>query len=132
MGLLNLTIYDICIDWQYVSNNSLENKTERKTGIYDHIRDQTIDPEMMLIYYKILLEADVRPIIETIKIPTLIIQGEKELHIVPLIDLKYLQNKISGSKLEIIKNAELITYTEVEKVNQLFEKFFTPSNIESN
>ena len=120
------------IVWEAGPYSGVLRKTERKTGMYDHIRDQTIDPEMMLIYYKILLEADVRPIIETIKIPTLIIQGEKELHIVPLIDLKYLQNKISGSKLEIIKNAELITYTEVEKVNQLFEKFFTPSNIEGN
>ena len=84
----------------------------------------------MLIYYKILLEADVRPLLEKIKILTLILQGEKELDIIPLADLKYLNNKISGSKLYIFKDAELITYTEVEKFNKLLEEFFILGTIE--
>ena len=120
------------IVWEAGPYSGIIRKTKRKTGIYDQIRDQTIDPKMMLIYYKILLEADVRPLVEKIKIPTLIVQGEKELHIVPLVDLKYLHHNISESKLKIIEDAELITYTEVEKINRLFEIFFIPHIIGSN
>jgi len=112
------------IVWAVGPYSGIVRKTKRKTAIYDQIRDQTIPPEIMLIYYKILLEADVRPLLEKIKIPTLILQGEKELDIIPLADLKYLNNKISGSKLYIFKDAELITYTEVEKFNKLLEEFF--------
>lgn len=113
--------------WKAAPYSGIKRKTERKTSIYDQIRDKTIDPKMMLIYYKILLEADVRQIVDKIRIPTLIIEGEKELHIIPLSHLKFLNKKISGSKLKIVENAELITYTETEKVNKIFEEFFASS-----
>jgi len=120
------------IVWEVGPYSGIVRKTKRKTAIYDQISDQTIPPEIMLIYYKILLEADVRPLLEKIKIPTLILQGEKELHIIPLADLKYLNNKISASKLYIFKDAELITYTEVEKFNKILEEFFILGTIEIN
>jgi len=110
--------------WKAAPYSGIMRKIERKTSIYDQIRDKIIDPKMMLIYYKILLDADVRQIVEKIRIPTLIIEGEKELHIIPLSHLKFLNKKISGSKLKIVKNAELITYTEAEEVNKIFEEFF--------
>lgn len=112
------------IVWEVAPYSGIVREKVRKPSIYDQIRDETIDPKMMLFYYKILFETDVRQIVEKIKIPTLILEGEKELHIIPLSDLQFLNNKISGSKLKIIENAELITYTEVEKVNKIFEEFF--------
>lgn len=119
------------IVWNAAPFSGILRKTERKYSIYDQIRDKTIDPKMMLIFYKIFLETDVRQIVEKIRIPTLILEGEKEFHIIPLSDLQFLNSKISGSKLKIIENAELISYTEVEKVNKIIEEFFEENTIKN-
>jgi len=104
-------------------------KTKRKKPSLAQIRDQTIPPEILLISFKILMEADIRPLLEKIKIPTLILHGEKDFKRIPLADLKYLNKNISGSKLTIFKDAGIITLTEVEKFNKILEKFLTTDKL---
>lgn len=90
---------------------------------FTQIRDQAIPLEIVLIIFKILSETDVRPLLGKIKIPTLILQGEKDL--LPLADVEYLNKNIRDSKLRIIKDGCVVTLTEAEKTNELLEEFFT-------
>ncbi len=102
----------------------------------DRIRDleffkfQKISPEVYLIYQKLLWEADVRPLLDKILIPTLILHGE--VSNVPLDTARYLNKKISGSKLYVFKGANMVTFKEAKKFNKLLEEFFTYGTISEN
>jgi len=102
----------------------------------DRIRDleffkfQKISPELYLIYQKLLWEADVRPLLDKILIPTLILHGE--ISNVPLESARYLNKKIPGSKLYVFKGANMVTFKEAKKFNRLLEEFFTSGTISEN
>jgi sugar-specific transcriptional regulator TrmB/pimeloyl-ACP methyl ester carboxylesterase len=102
----------------------------------DRIRDleffkvQKIPPEVYLIYQKLLWEADVRPLLDKILIPTLILHGE--ISNVPLESARYLNKKILGSKLYVFKGANMVTFKEAKKFNRLLEEFFTSGTISEN
>jgi sugar-specific transcriptional regulator TrmB/pimeloyl-ACP methyl ester carboxylesterase len=102
----------------------------------DRIRDleffkvQKIPPEVYLIYQKLLWEADVRPLLDKILIPTLILHGE--ISNVPLESAHYLNEKILGSKLYVFKGANMVTFKEAKKFNRLLEEFFTFGTISEN
>jgi len=102
----------------------------------DRIRDleffkvQKISPEVCLIYQKLLWEADVRPLLDKILIPTLILHGE--ISNVPLESAHYLNKKIPGSKLYVFKGANMVTFKEAKKFNRLLEEFFTSGTISEN
>ena len=98
------------------------NEFIQRTKAFAKISNQTIPPEIQLIYYRILSEADVRPLLGKIRIPTLILHGEKDF--LPLADVKYLNKSIRGSKLSIFKDGTFITLTEAKKTNKLLEEFF--------
>jgi sugar-specific transcriptional regulator TrmB/pimeloyl-ACP methyl ester carboxylesterase len=102
----------------------------------DRIRDleffkvQKIPPEVYLIYQKLSWEADVRPLLDKIRIPTLILHGE--ISNVPLESARYLNEKIPGSKLHVFKGANMVTFKEAKKFNRLLEEFFTFGTISEN
>lgn len=119
--------------WKKVQGEIIKNypfqdfikKEYNKKGAFtlSQIRDQEIPSEILLIYYKILGESDIRPLLGKIRIPTLILHGEKD--IMSLTDIEYLNKNINGSKLSIIKDGFFITLLEAEKTNQLLEEFFS-------
>ena len=80
-----------------------------------------VPPEIRLITLKLLIEADIRPLLGKISVPTLILHGEKD--ILPVEDVEYLKESISGSKLHIFRGASLVTFSEPEKFNKTLEEF---------
>ena len=83
--------------------------------------DSKVPPEIRLITLKLLIEADIRPLLGKISVPTLILHGEKD--ILPVEDVEYLKESISGSKLHIFRGASLVTFSEPEKFNKTLEEF---------
>jgi pimeloyl-ACP methyl ester carboxylesterase len=77
--------------------------------------------EIVLIGWKLLLEADVRPYLGKIQIPTLILHGEND--IMPLEDVEYLKKRIRSSKLYIFKNADVVSLTKPKEFNRVLERF---------
>jgi sugar-specific transcriptional regulator TrmB/pimeloyl-ACP methyl ester carboxylesterase len=83
---------------------------------------EKLPPEIQLICDRLLWETDVRPLLSKIKIPTLILHGEKD--IIPLKAVENMSKRISGSKLHIFKGAQVVSLLESEKFNQVLEEFF--------
>jgi sugar-specific transcriptional regulator TrmB/pimeloyl-ACP methyl ester carboxylesterase len=81
-----------------------------------------LPPETILISYKLLIEADVRPFLGKIRIPTLILHGEKD--IMPMEDVEYLKKRIPGSKLYIFKDADVVSVLKPDEFNRVLEDFF--------
>lgn len=70
-----------------------------------------------------LIKTDFTPIISKVKIPTLIIWGDKD-RITPLSDGKLIHKLIKGSKLEIIKDAHHAPqFTNPEKVAKIIHEY---------
>lgn len=84
---------------------------------------EKMPPEIQLICYKLSWETDVRPLLDKIKIPTLILHGEKD--IIPLKAVKNMSKRISGSKLYVFKGAQVVSLLESNKFNQVLEEFFS-------
>jgi sugar-specific transcriptional regulator TrmB/pimeloyl-ACP methyl ester carboxylesterase len=80
-----------------------------------------LPPEIRLITLKILVEADVRPFLGQIKVPTLILHGEKDP--LPMEDVEYMKKRIPGSKLHIFKDARFVSISELDKFNKILKDF---------
>jgi sugar-specific transcriptional regulator TrmB/pimeloyl-ACP methyl ester carboxylesterase len=86
-----------------------------------------LPPENILISYKLLIEADVRPFLGKIKIPTLILHGEKD--IMPMEDVEYLKKRIPGSKLYIFKDADVVSVLKPDEFNKVLEDFLITGQV---
>jgi len=86
-----------------------------------------IPPEIQLIYSKILWETDIRPFLDKIKTPTLILHGEKD--VIPLKAVENMSEKIPESKLYVFKGARFVSLFESQKCNKVLEEFFTSGTI---
>jgi pimeloyl-ACP methyl ester carboxylesterase/DNA-binding PadR family transcriptional regulator len=82
-----------------------------------------VPSEIRLITLKLLIEADIRPLLGRINVPTLILHGEKD--ILPMEDVEYLKKSIPGSKLHLFKGASLVSFSEPDKFNKALEEFLT-------
>ena len=90
---------------------------------------EQVPPEINLINFKIFLEADNRPLLSKIKIPTLILHGEGNFEIIPLRDFEYMNKRIKGSKRYAFKNAKWVSLTEIDKFNRVLEGFLTTGQV---
>jgi sugar-specific transcriptional regulator TrmB/pimeloyl-ACP methyl ester carboxylesterase len=86
-----------------------------------------VPPEIVLIGYKLLLEADVRPFLGKVRIPTLILHGEKD--ILPMEDVEYMKKRISNSKLCIFKDADVVSVLKPDEFNRVLEEFLTTGQV---
>ena len=84
-----------------------------------------VPPEIRLITLKLLIEADIRPLLGKINVPTLILHGEND--ILPMEDVEYLKESIPGAELQLFKGASLISLYESDKFNKTLEEFITAS-----
>jgi sugar-specific transcriptional regulator TrmB/pimeloyl-ACP methyl ester carboxylesterase len=89
-----------------------------------------VPPEIMLISWKLLIEADVRPFLGKIRIPTLILHGEKD--IMTMENVEYLKIRIPGSKLHVFKDAELVSVTKPDEFNKTLEEFLNTGQVPKN
>jgi KaiC/GvpD/RAD55 family RecA-like ATPase len=81
-------------------------------------------PEEKKIFSKILrnwVKEDIRPILEKIRIPTLILHGERDP--IPVNHIKAMKKKIPNSKLYVFKGARFINVLEPEKFNKILDEF---------
>jgi sugar-specific transcriptional regulator TrmB/pimeloyl-ACP methyl ester carboxylesterase len=90
---------------------------------------EQVPPEMNLINFKIFLEADNRPLLSKIKIPTLILHGEGNFEIIPLRDFEFMNKRIKGSKRYVFKNSKWVSLTEIDKFNRVLEEFLTEGQV---
>ena len=90
---------------------------------------EQVPPEMNLINFKIFLEADNRPLLSKIKIPTLILHGEGNFEIIPLRDFEFMNKRIKGSKRYAFKNSKWVSLTEIDKFNRVLEEFLTEGQV---
>ena len=86
-----------------------------------------VPPEIALISWKVLVEADVRSFLEKIRLPTLILHGDKDL--MPMEDVEYLKKGIAGSKLHIFKDAALVSVTKPDEFNKIIEEFLITGQV---
>lgn len=104
-------------------------KTFTKKGITDALdafhQMPKYSPEMAVINYKIEMDADVRPLLSKIKVPTLIIEGQDTFR--PKENLECFR-RIPNSKVHLLKDATLIT-KDKDKLNALLESFFADDKI---
>jgi sugar-specific transcriptional regulator TrmB/pimeloyl-ACP methyl ester carboxylesterase len=84
-------------------------------------------PEVVLIGYKLLLEADVRPFLGNIRIPTLILHGEKD--ILPMENVEYMKKRIPSSKLYIFKDADVVSVLKPDEFNRVLEEFLITGQV---
>jgi len=75
---------------------------------------------------KILFEADVRPLLEKINVPTLILHGENDM--LPIEAAEYLKERIPESQLHIFEDAALVSMSKPDDLNKVLEKFLTTPN----
>ena len=90
--------------------------------------ESNIPPEIQLIYYKLSWEADNRPYINTLKIPTLFFHGEKD--VIPLKALKKLTQNNSQIKIHVFKGGQFVSLFEADEFNTELDKFFTGGNVQ--
>jgi sugar-specific transcriptional regulator TrmB/pimeloyl-ACP methyl ester carboxylesterase len=95
-----------------------------RLGIKSAIR---CPPEIILIGYKLLIEADVRPFLGKVRIPTLILHGEKD--ILPMEDVEYMKKRIPSSKLYIFKDADVVSVLKPDEFNRVLEGFLTTGHV---
>jgi pimeloyl-ACP methyl ester carboxylesterase len=84
-------------------------------------------PEIILIGYKLLLEVDVRSFLGKVRIPTLILHGEKD--IMPMENVEYLKKRIPSSKLYIFKDADVVSVLKPDEFNRVLEEFLTTGQV---
>lgn len=89
-----------------------------------------IPPTVTLITFKLLVEADVRPFLEKIRIPTLILHGEKD--VLPLEDVEYMKKRISSSKSYVFKDATFVSVTKPKEFNRVLEQFLNKGDVLKN
>jgi non-heme chloroperoxidase len=75
----------------------------------------------LLINTRIIMDTEVRPLLSKIKIPTLILVGEKSPG--PEENIEFMK-MIPNSRVHIFKDAYFITYKEADKFNNVLEDFF--------
>jgi pimeloyl-ACP methyl ester carboxylesterase len=86
-----------------------------------------VPAEIRLITNKILFEADVRPLLGKIDVPTLILHGENDM--LPMEDVKYLRERISGSQLYIFEDAAFVSILKPDEFNKVLEEFLTTGKV---
>jgi pimeloyl-ACP methyl ester carboxylesterase len=72
------------------------------------------------------MDTEVRPLLNKIKIPTLILVGEKSSS--PKENIEFMKI-IPNSRVHIFKDAYFITYKEADKFNNVLEDFLTSETI---
>jgi pimeloyl-ACP methyl ester carboxylesterase len=97
------------------------NTFAKKGRIEDYQLFPKSSPEISLIHSKIIMDTEVRPLLSKIRIPTLILEGEKTFR--PKENIETMK-KIPNSKVYIFKDAYLISLKEAEKFNRILEEFF--------
>jgi sugar-specific transcriptional regulator TrmB/pimeloyl-ACP methyl ester carboxylesterase len=89
----------------------------------------TLVKPTLLINTRIIMDTEVRPLLNKITIPTLILQAEKSSS--PKENLELLKT-IPNSRVHMFKDAYFITYKETDKFNKVLEEFLvsetTPGN----
>jgi sugar-specific transcriptional regulator TrmB/pimeloyl-ACP methyl ester carboxylesterase len=86
-----------------------------------------VPEEIRLIVNKVLFEADVRPFLGNITVPTLILQGEYD--VLPIEGAKRMKKGISGSRLHIFENATFVSLSMPDEFNKVLEEFLTRGNL---
>jgi len=90
---------------------------------------QKTTKEIAINYLKNSVKEDLRPLLEKITIPTLIIYGEKDIA-APLEAVRYIHEKISGSKMYIFKGkGHLPSVTAADKFNKMLREFITTGKL---
>jgi len=85
-------------------------------------------PELVLMHWKIFCETDISTLLGKIKIPTLIVQGEKDP--LPMAAVKYLNDKISESQFVVIKNTVYVAIFEPDKYNKILKEFMNTGKVD--
>jgi sugar-specific transcriptional regulator TrmB/pimeloyl-ACP methyl ester carboxylesterase len=83
--------------------------------------------EIRLIMNKILFEADVRPLLGKITVPTLILHGENDM--LPLEGAKCMKERIPNSQLHIFEDAALVSLSMPDEFNKVLEEFLTVGKV---
>ena len=95
----------------------------------------TLVKPTLLINTKIIMGAEVRPLLSKIKIPTLILVGEKilqgEKSSTPKENIEFMK-MIPNSRVHIFKDAYFIPYKETDKFNNVLEEFLVSETIPEN
>jgi sugar-specific transcriptional regulator TrmB/pimeloyl-ACP methyl ester carboxylesterase len=86
-----------------------------------------VPEEIRLIMNKILFEADVRPLLEKINVPTLILHGEHDM--LPLEAAKRMKEMIPESQLYIFEDASLVSMSKPDEFNKVLEEFLTTGKV---
>jgi pimeloyl-ACP methyl ester carboxylesterase len=86
-----------------------------------------VPEEIRLIMNKILFEADVRPLLEKINVPTLILHGEHDM--LPLEAAKRMKERIPESQLYIFEDASLVSMSKPYEFNRVLEEFLTTGKV---
>ena len=100
---------------------------KRRIGGYKLVPQ--LSPESSVIHAKIMMDTDVRPLLSKIRIPTLILEGEKTFR--PKENIECLK-RIPGSKVYMFKNAYFISIMEAAKFNRVLEDFFISGEISTS
>jgi sugar-specific transcriptional regulator TrmB/pimeloyl-ACP methyl ester carboxylesterase len=82
-----------------------------------------VPEEIRLIMNKVLFEADVRPLLGKISVPTLILHGENDM--LPLEAAKYMKENIPDSQLHIFEDATLVSMSKPDEFNRVLAEFLT-------
>jgi pimeloyl-ACP methyl ester carboxylesterase len=82
-----------------------------------------VPEEIRLIMNKVLFEADVRPLLGKINIPTLILHGENDM--LPIDAVKCMKERIPDSQLHILEDAILVSMSKPNEFNSVLEEFLT-------
>ena len=95
----------------------------------------TLVKPTLLINTRIIMDTEVRPLLSKIKIPTLILVGEKilqgEKSSTPKENIEFMK-MIPNSRVHIFKDAYFITYKEADKFNNVLEEFLVSETIPEN
>ena len=86
-----------------------------------------IPVEIRLVVNKILLEADVRPFLEKINVPTLILHGENDT--LPIEAAKRMNERIPRSQLYIFKDATFVSMSKPDELNKVLEEFLNAGKV---
>jgi pimeloyl-ACP methyl ester carboxylesterase len=86
-----------------------------------------VPEEIRLIMNKILVEADVRPLLGKITVPTLILHGEHDM--LPIEGAKRMKEGIPESQLYIFEDATFVSLSMPDEFNKVLEEFLTVGKV---
>jgi pimeloyl-ACP methyl ester carboxylesterase len=86
-----------------------------------------IPVEIRLVVNKILFEADVRPLLGKINVPTLILHGENDM--LPIEVVKCMKERIPESQLYIFKDATFVPMSKPDELNRVLEEFLAKGKV---